>query len=196
MPARALTFLTILWSLSSRPCLGQWHLGVELATASYHGSSRDSSGVAGGPGGATALGLRLERGFKRFSEVLRISYANPGLAVTSQGLTLSDKTAGNHVEVAMLTSFRVGGIGPSGAVRAELGPALQLWNFVGEVRARVGGIAAARYEWAIAGRWSGQVRFEGMLSPSWFNKDEVPPEIERHSTWRYGVGIGLRYRLT
>jgi hypothetical protein len=194
MPARLLTVLTILWSLPY-PCHGQWHLGIELSTASYHGSSRDSSGVRGGPGSATAFGLRLERGFRRFSEALRISYANPGLAVASEGLTLSDKTMGSHVETAILTSFRVGGIGPSGAARVELGPALQLWDFGGEMRARVGGIAAASYEWAIVGRWSGRVRLEGMLSRSWFNQNEVPPEIERHPTWRYGVGIGLRYRL-
>jgi hypothetical protein len=39
------------------------------------------------------------------------------------------------------------------------------------------------------------VRLEGILSPSWFNATDVPPEFERRVTWRYGVGLGLRYRL-
>jgi hypothetical protein len=34
-----------------------------------------------------------------------------------------------------------------------------------------------------------------MLSPSWFDAADVPPEFERRVTWRYGVGLGLYCRL-
>jgi len=77
----------------------------------------------------------------------------------------------------------------------ELGPALHLWDFSGEYRTRLGGIGAAVYEWPVSSRFTGSVRLEGSASSSWFNATEVPPEFERHLTWRYGVGIGLRYRL-
>jgi hypothetical protein len=30
---------------------------------------------------------------------------------------------------------------------------------------------------------------------SWFDAGDVPPDFERRATWRYGVGLGLRYRL-
>jgi hypothetical protein len=95
----------------------------------------------------------------------------------------------------MLISTRVGGIGPSGAIRVELGPALHLWDFDGEYRTRFGGIGAAAYEWPVSKRFTGAVRLEGMVSPSWFETTELPPEFERQLTWRYGFALGLRYRL-
>ena len=110
-------------------------------------------------------------------------------------MSITDKTTGRLLELASLISTRVGGIGPSGAIRAELGPALHLWDFDGEVRARGGAIGAAAYEWPVSARFTGAVRLEGLLSPSWFNATDVPPEFERRVTWRYGVGLGLRYRL-
>ncbi len=95
----------------------------------------------------------------------------------------------------MVVNTRVGGIGPSGAVQAELGPALHLWNFDGEIHPRLGGLAAISYRWPIAGRLMGAIRAEGMISPSWFNSQDLPPEYERRLTWRHGVGLGLHYRL-
>jgi hypothetical protein len=64
-----------------------------------------------------------------------------------------------------------------------------------EIRARAGGLAAASYEWPVAGRFSGAVTLEGAVSKSWFAAADLPPEYERQVTWRYGVGLGLRYRL-
>lgn len=195
MAPRTVAFL-VLVHLAVRPCSAQWYLGVEVSTAQYHGSSRDSSGLTVGPGNATGLALRLERGFRRFHQALRLTYARPGFAASGNGVTFTDRTTGEHFEVALLSSFRVGGIGPSGAARVELGPALQLWNVAGEIRTRVGVVGAAGYEWPVAGRWTGRIRLEGMLSKSWFDAADVPSDVERRVTWRYGVGIGLRYRLT
>ena len=110
-------------------------------------------------------------------------------------MNVTDKTTGRLLEVASLLSTRVGGIGPSGAIRLELGPALHLWDFSGEIRQRFGAIGAAAYEWPVSTRFTGAVRLEGMLSPSWFDATDVPPEFERRVTWRYGVGLGLSYRL-
>jgi hypothetical protein len=185
----------ILMHLALRPCWAQWHLGLELSTVNYHGSSRDTSGISVGPGAATAIGIRVERHFRRVHESLRLSYAHPGFAASDDGLTFIDRTTGSHFEIGLLSSFRVGGIGPSGAARVELGPALQLWNVAGEVRSRVGAVGVAAYEWPVAGRWTGRLRLEGMLSKSWFDAADVPPEVERRVTWRYGVGISLLYRL-
>jgi len=77
----------------------------------------------------------------------------------------------------------------------EFGPALHLWSFQNDVRSRIGANGAIVYEWLFAGRFTASVRVEGMLSKSWFNPGDVPPEYERRATWRYGVGLGLRYRL-
>jgi len=89
----------------------------------------------------------------------------------------------------------VGGIGPSGVVRAELGPALHLWKFDDDTRDRVSALGALAYEWPVAGRFSSAIRFEGMVSKSWFAEGDLPPEYDLRLTWRYGVTLGLRYRL-
>jgi len=182
------------------PLAAQWHLGVELAATRYGGSSHDtsSSHVAsqGRPGDATAISLRVGRNWRRYGVALRASYAKPGLAVAGNNVNLTDRTTGDLFELVPLLSTRVGGIGPSGAVRMELGPALHLWNLDGDMHARVGALAAAAYEWPVAGRFSGNVRLEAVLSRSWFDPGDTPPEFERRVTWRYGVGIGLRYRLS
>ena len=91
--------------------------------------------------------------------------------------------------------FRVGGIGPSGAIVVDLGPTLHLWKSTPETRTRVGGLLAGTYDWAVSERFSGAIRIESILSKSWFDEADLPPEYRRQVTWRYGWGVGLRYRL-
>jgi len=181
------------------PAAAQWSVALELATNTYRGATHDtsSSHVAseGRPGGGAAVSLKVGRNWRRAGAALRLSYSNPGFAVAGQGFSLTDKTTGRLLELSMLVNTRVGGIGPSGAVRVELGPALHLWDFDGEFRLRAGALGGVAYEWPVTNRLLGSVRLEGMLSPSWFNADDVPPEFERRATWRYGVGLGLSYRL-
>jgi len=110
-------------------------------------------------------------------------------------LTLTDNSAGQLFEGQLLVNFQVGGIGSSGAVKLELGPSLHLWKSEDETRSRAGAVAAAAYEWPVARRLSGAIRIEGILSKSWFDAGDLPSELERRVTWRYGVGLGLRYRL-
>ncbi len=194
------TALALLTCGTGRPIAAQWHIGFDLAATRYGGSSHDTSNghVAsqGRPGDATALGLRVSHTWRRYSVALRAAYAKPGLAVAGQNVNLTDKTTGDLFEIGALVNTRVGGIGPSGAVRIEVGPALHLWNIDGDVRDRVSAIGAVAYEWPVAGRFLGAVRLEGMVSRSWFDTSDVPPEFERRATWRYGVGLGLRYRLS
>lgn len=178
----------------------QWYVGMEFGVKAYRGSTRDtsSSHVAseGRPGGGPSLGISVSRVWRRAGATLRVSYAKPGFSVAGSGVSLTDKGTGRLVEVSSVLTTRVGGIGPSGAVRAELGPALHLWDYDARFRTRVGAIGAASYEWPVTSRFMGSIRLEGALSPSWFNATDVPPEFERRVTWRYGVGLGLRYRLT
>jgi hypothetical protein len=142
------------------------------------------------------IGLRLERGVGRFGLGLRGSYGKPGLSALGQGLTVTDKSSGQLIEVATLVAVRVGGIGPSGAIRAELGPALHLWKFGDDLRDRVGALGALAYDWPVAGRFSGAIRLEGTVSKSWFEEGDLPPAYELRRTWRYGVTLGLVYRLS
>ena len=194
---RILVTMVLVWGAVTNAA-AQWYVGVEVSTNRYGGSSHDTSNTHaasdGHPGDATAWHLRVGKNWQRFGLALRAGHSKPGLAVTGQGVNVTDKTAGSLSEIAALGSVRVGGIGPSGAVRVELGPALHLWSFE-DTRSRVGASASAVYEWLLAGRFGGAIRLEGMLSESWFDPGDVPPEYERRATWRYGVGLGLRYRL-
>ena len=176
----------------------QWRLGIEWMTNRYFGSTHDTSGahVANGrPGDGVALGIRIGKHWKGTGINLRLALSTTGFAVAGHGINLTDRTTGGLYEAAALISTRVGGIGPSGAVKVEVGPALHLWDFAGEVRARAGALGALAYEWPVASRFGGAIRLEGGVSKSWFDADEVPPEFERRLTWRYGVSLGLNYRL-
>jgi len=191
--------LLVLVAVTTAPATAQWHVGFELSTTHYRGSSHDTANSGGPstfrPADATMVGLRVDRAIGRARLGLQASYAGVGLTAAGPGLLLTDNSTGQLLEGQLLVSFRVVGMGSSGAIRAELGPGLHLWKSDAEVRPRAGGIAAAAYEWPIANRFSGAIRLEGMVSKSWFDRGDVPPEYERHVTWRYGVGLGLRYRL-
>jgi hypothetical protein len=193
--------LLALMAVTTAPAIAQWDVGFEISTTHYRGSSRVTTDSGGPttirPANATTFGVRLDRaiGGGRTRLGLQASYARVGLTAAAPNLTLTDNSVGQLFEGQALVNFQVGGIGSSGAVKLELGPSLHLWKSDDETRSRVGGVAAAAYEWPVARRFSGAVRLEGILSKSWFNPGDLPPELERRVTWRYGVGLGLRYRL-
>lgn len=196
---RTLALVALLTAFPDRVVLGQWYVGLELGSTRYGGSARDTSSGTGPPtfrpGAAPMIGLRVERTMGRLGAALRASFGKPGLAADGMDLTVIDKSSGELFEVATLVAVRVGGIGPSGAVRAELGPALHLWKFGDDLHSRIGAVGAAVYEWPVAGRFSGAIRLEGGVSRSWFEEGDLPPKYDLRPTLRYGVTLGLRYRL-
>ncbi len=196
---RSLVVVGLLVTLPGAVVLGQWHVGLEVGSTRYGGSARDTSNGTGPPtlrpGAAPVIGLWVTRTMGRLGAALRVSFAKPGLAADGNDLTVVDKSSGELIDVAMLVAVRVGGIGPSGAIRAELGPALHLWKFGDNMHGRLGALGAMAYEWPVAGRFSGAIRVEGALSRSWFEDGDLPPEYDLRPTLRYGVTLGLRYRL-
>jgi hypothetical protein len=195
---RSLVVVALLVALPMEAARSQWTVGLEVGTARFGGSARDTVNGSGPPqwrpGDVTTIGLRVARDLARIGVGLRVSYGKPGLTATGPGLTITDKTSGESIELATVVAVRVGGIGPSGAVRAELGPALHLWKF-GEMRTRLSALGAVAYEWPVAGQFSGAIRLEGTVSRSWFEEGDLPPEYDLRLTYRYGVTLGLRYRL-
>jgi len=181
--------LLALVAVTTAPVTAQWHVGFEISTTHYRGSSRDTANSGGPdtfrPADATQLGVRVDRAVGRARLGLRASYASVGLTAAT----------GRVLEGQLLANFQVVGIGSSGAIRAEVGPSLHLWKSGDELRSRAGAVAAAAYEWPVTNRFSGAIRLEGTVSKSWFDAGDLPPEYERQATWRYGVGLGLRYRL-
>ena len=193
--AAVLVFMAVI----AVPVAAQWNVGLEINPTHYRGSSRaatDSSGPTRvRPSDATTFGVRVDRAIRRVRLGVQVSYATVGLTAAAPKLSLTDKSSGEVFEGQLLLNFQVAGIGSSGAVRIGLGPSLHLWKAESESRSRAGGVAAVAYEWPVTNRFSGAIRLEGMLSKSWFDPGDLPSELERQVTWRYGVGLGLRYRL-
>jgi hypothetical protein len=196
--AASLVFVAVI-AAPSAPAAAQWNVGLEVSTTHYRGSSQaanDSSGPTRlRPSNATTLGVRVDRVIGRARLGLQISHATVGITAAAPGLTLTDNSTGEVYEGQLMLNFQVVGIGSSGAVRMELGPSLHHWKAEDESRTRLGGVAAVAYEWPVAHRFSGAIRLEGIVSESWFDPGDLPSELERQVTWRYGVGLGLRYRL-
>ena len=196
---RRLLVVAALVALPVDVATGQWTIGVEMGAARFGGSAHDTTNGSGPPqwrpGDVPTISLRLGRSMGRFGIALKGSFGKPGLSALGQGLTITDKSSGQLMEVATLVAVRVGGIGPSGALRAELGPALHLWKFGDDMHSGVGALGALAYEWPVAGRISGAIRLEGLLSKSWFEEGDLPPEYDLRMTWRYGMTVGVRYRL-
>jgi hypothetical protein len=197
---RRLGAILLLLSVAPVGAAAQWRFGMELTTTRFRGSAHtnsDSNPPNVRPGDVTMVGLRLDRTIRRMRLGLRVSYAKQGMSFSGKELAIFVKTGGLLFEGSALASFQVVGIGreSSGAIRAEFGPALHLWKTGDELRTRLGALGAAVYEWPVSGRFSGAIRLEGAVSKSWFDASDLPPEYERRATWRYGVGLGLRYRL-
>lgn len=197
---RALAAVLLL-ILPMRSGLGQWFVGLEAGVAAYGGSARDTSqGTGGGPpsfrpGAAAMFGVRIGREMGRWTASLRATVGAPGLAASGPDLTVTDHSLGRLVELTPAAAFRVAGVGPTGAVRLEVGPTVAFWNLGDEIRARLAGRLALAYEWPVTDRLGGAIRTEGAIGPSWFDLGDLPAEYERRATWRYGVMLGLRYRL-
>jgi hypothetical protein len=197
---RALALAASLVAAPLSSAAGQWFAGLEVGTGRYGGSARDTSNGSGPPtfrpGDATMLGIRVGRTMRAVGVAIRASKGTPGLTAAGGHLAVSDKSSGELLEVAGVMTFRVRGVGPSGAIRAELGPALHLWRKGDDdTDSRLGVLAALAYEWPVAGHLSGAIGVEGALSKSWFDAGDLPPEYARRATWRYSVTLGLRYRL-
>lgn len=194
----AVVALALMSALQPAAAAAQWHLGLELLATRYGGTSRDTAGAAGttlNPGATTMLGIRVDRTSARWSVGLKIAYGKTGIRGAAGPISLTDKAIGDLIEADILVGLRVGGIGPSGAVKVELGPALPLWDNGEGFRLRWAALGAATYDWRVAGRIAGVLRMEGLVSPSWFDAGELPPEVERVMTRRAGFSLGLRYRL-
>jgi hypothetical protein len=173
----------------------QWSVSVDVGVARFGGTSRDSAGATVGPYRPTTFGLRLERGSGRARVALGILHAQTGLVAEGQDVAVVQYGVGSLWEIAPDVSLGVARFGAGVEARVEAGPAIDLWSFDGEGRHRVGGRAAAVVQWPLAQALMGSLRVSGVLSRSVFDAADTPSGVERRATRRFGVAVGLRYRL-
>ena len=185
----------ILAAIPWRSVPAQWGISAELGVARFGGTSRDSAGATVGPYRPTTFGLRLERDLGRARVAVGVLNAETGLVAEGQGVAVVQYGIGSLWEIAPEISFGVARFGTGVEARVEVGPAVDLWNFDGEQRNRVGGRAAAVVEWPLARALMGSLRVSGVVSESVFDAADAPSGVERRATRRFGVAVGLRYQL-
>jgi len=176
----------------------QWGIGMDVGVARFGGSSRDSSGTRVGPYRPTTFELRIDRGLGTRGATrvaIGVLYAKTGIAGEQAGLAIVQYDAASLWEIAPLVSFRLARFGTGVEARIEAGPAFELWDLNGESRNRVGGRAAAVVEWPVTSAFTGALRVSGVASGSLFDPGDTPSGVERRATRRFGVALGLRYRL-
>jgi len=195
---RAFVAATVITLLSVSRAAAQWHVGLELGTVEFRGATRDSTSSPGAtlrPDHATTYAIRLGRTLGSWSAALRASVGTPGVAGVAPKVTFTDRTTGRLIEIVPLAGLQVAALGAEGVVRVEAGPAVDLWDLDGDIRSRLTGLAAVAYEWRVTERVMGAVRVESTLGSSIFDAVELPSQLERRPTWRYGMSVGLRYGL-
>jgi hypothetical protein len=178
-----------------RAAASQWHVSAEIGVARFGGTSRDSAGARVGPYRPTTLGLRVDHELGAARIVLSATYAKTGLAGEHGGVAFVQYDVASLWEIAPEISVRVGRLGSGVTARVEAGPALDLWDIQGEQRRRVGGKTSLALEWPLGGRLAGSLRVSAALSGSILNPEDAPTGVERLSTRRFGVTVGLAYQL-
>ena len=98
-------------------------------------------------------------------------------------------------EIVPQVAVRVVRFGTGVEGRIEAGPAFDLWEFDNEQRNRVGARGAVALQWPLARSLTGSLRVGGVWSESVADPGDVPAGVERVTTRRFDVAIGLRYTL-
>lgn len=196
---RTLTAAAVMMVLSlavgPRAVAAQWGISAEIGVARFGGTSRDSSGATVGPYRPTTFGVRIDRDAGAARVALDVLYAAPGLAGENDDLAFVQYGVLSLWEIVPEIGLRVARFGAGVEARVEAGPALDLWEFNGEQRHRVGARGGVALEWPLARSLSGALRLSGAWSGSMVDPGDVPAGVERVSTRRFSVVLGLRYRL-
>ncbi len=178
----------------------QWSIATEVGVARFAGASTHTSGSPDSfslrPFRPTTFGIEVGREAGRVRIGVGLLYAKPGLAVEGGSLAAVDYDGMELLELAPDISLRIARVGSGGALRLAAGPAFDFWTLTGFAnRTRVGGRATAAWEWPVTAHLSGSVRAGVTLTGSVFNDRELPGDVDRRSTWRRSVALGLRYGL-
>ena len=187
--------LLLLCLLFARQAGAQWGLSGEIGVARFGGTSRDTNGARVAPYRPTTFAVRLDRALGSTRLELAVLYAKTGFAGEQDNIAIVQYDAGSFWELAPGASICLVRFGAGAQARLEAGPAVDVWTVDGDMRTRVGGRAAAAVEWPIARALTGSLRVSGVLTGSVFDAAEVPAGVERLTTRRLAVAIGLRYGL-
>ena len=173
----------------------QWGLSAEVGVARFAGTAQDSSGATLGPYRPTTFAARVDRDLGPVRVGLGLLYARTGLAGEQDQTAVVFYDRASLVEAAPELSITVVRFGAGVVTRVAGGPSLAIWDVDGVSRTRVGARGAVAFDWPLSERCTGSLRATAVVSGSVMNRGETPPGVDRRTTRRGGVSVGLRYRL-
>jgi hypothetical protein len=192
-PRIAVLLLAGAWVLPARTAVAQWGVSAEIGVARFAGTSRDSSGASLRPHRPTTVGLVVDGERNRLRVQLGATYGRTGIAAERGVVAYALYDAASMLEISLRASFVLARLGNGVLARLEAGPAVDLWTVEGESRRRWAGWAGAAVEWPLGRHLRGALRASGALSPSVFDRVDLPDDVERLTTRRWGVAVALRY---
>lgn len=175
-----------------------WSLEAEIGGARYAGTTKfadDDRQLL--PASHTERGIGIVRRFGQFTLATTASYGAPGLAIDGTAASVIQKGAVALYEFRAIGMHDLFTLHDDIQVAAGGGPALQVWNFIGEL---------SRYRLAVQGRLGVavplsrlltlQLNGELSLTPSSpLEEVDLPDGFERTSMWRRAFFIGMQVGL-
>lgn len=196
--------LVLLATLAAVPAAlaqtARWHITAEVATSRLGGGATgtvEGDEVTAGPHDPTLYGIRLERLGRRIGLGLSVRYSKPGFAFGDADVTILDSELGFRlVELAPEASLHIAGTATGAALRARLGPVLDIWSWdLADSQTRLGARFGLGADLPIGGRFAAALSTGVTLTGSMLSQADVGSDFEMRSVVRTEVGVGLRYSL-
>jgi hypothetical protein len=175
-----------------------WSVAFELGGVRYSGTTKSGDDdLHLLPASHTEGGVGVIRRFGDFTLAAMASYGSTGLAADGPEAELVQKGTASLYEFRAIGMQRLWTLHENVQIAAGGGPALQVWNLVGEL---------SRYRLALQARLGASVplsriltlQLNGELSvtpSSPLEQFELPDGFESMAMWRRSLFLGLRLRL-
>lgn len=195
-----LALVFALLGLGNAPLLAQqeWGLSLEFGKASFSGHARSAATTpetSGHPSGANTWGFQLDRTGRTIRFSVGVLLASTGVELENEEVAAEARNLLDLLEFSPQVSILV--LRPrESSVRLHAGLVVDRWSPEGDdARTTVGGLGAVSLEVPMSARIGVQVRWEGTLTGSVFDEDDLPAEFERKSGIRLRWVLAGRYRL-
>jgi hypothetical protein len=178
----------------------QWSARIEEGAIAFRGASHDKSGLVPSadfrPYHAATAYVGIERRWGRFGTALGLLHASPGVAAESDKTVFVAKDLLAFWEIAPEASVRLVQVGGGIALRAQVGPVLDIRLPNGETsHSRVGAHTGVTLEWPLGAMVTGSLRAALAFSGSAFEPEDLPSRFELRPLVRRSIAGGVRWRF-
>jgi hypothetical protein len=174
----------------------RWGLAVELGMASFRGHAEapdDVPETSAHPSPARTWGVRLDRTGRRVGLSVRMLIAVTGVEFENDNASAEAKNLLDLLEISPQVSYLI--FQPrEAAVRLHAGAVINRWSPDGDdARTSTGALGGVSIEAPFSTRVGVLVRWEGVVTGSVFDDDDLPPGFNSKSGWSQRYVLGVRY---